>query len=177
MWLWGGVPSQRCRCHREGYVNIVNYTKQGAPFDNLLYLCPLYDAAGHFRFYMGAQGLAKDWSTSSSHQSAEDQTSGSIDMSGPPPPSGVRWGAAALRCRTRGQSWPCKPSGDGYHRLPQPSPPWTRHGGRRVLACARAVLAIHLHRPLHPSSRGFGAQAWPNAFTDDQWFRTSMNSE
>ncbi|KAH7143750.1 hypothetical protein EDB81DRAFT_506316 [Dactylonectria macrodidyma] len=34
---------------------ILNFRRDGQPFWNLLYLCPLQDAAGKTRFYMGAQ--------------------------------------------------------------------------------------------------------------------------
>ncbi|KPM35450.1 hypothetical protein AK830_g11110 [Neonectria ditissima] len=74
---------------------VLNFRRDGQPFWNLLYLCPLQDAAGKTRFYMGAQ-IDVSSSIESNDEVLKMLAYGSVEEDKTPDPRSPRWPTEAM---------------------------------------------------------------------------------
>ncbi|KAK7397966.1 hypothetical protein QQX98_012659 [Neonectria punicea] len=74
---------------------VLNFRRDGQPFWNLLYLCPLQDAAGKTRFYMGAQ-VDVSSSIESNDEVLKMLAYGSVEEDKTPERSSPRWATEVM---------------------------------------------------------------------------------
>lgn len=80
----------------EGFVKILNYTKQGRPFINMLYLVPLRNRKGAIQFYLGCQTPISELEEESNRQLAI----AGCDEPPPPPPAPGQVSRVTIQVRT-----------------------------------------------------------------------------